>query len=218
MRVPPETRRPVLLHHPARKSVGYFGAVRLRDGKMVLARECDKFNAASCWNFLKLLRVRSPQSGRRVIVILDNARYHHARLHRAWPQDAANRFALDFLPPYSPDLNPTERVGKLTRRLAIHNRYFPLLDSIIHALENQFPLWEQPNDALRRLCAFIYDAEYSIWLLAPNRQRVSITRNRLFVHSHRTKDRLRWATDQAFLPGVASLATDAWVFRLEARG
>ena len=33
MWVPPEEKNPVLLHHPGRQSIGYFGAVRLRDGK-----------------------------------------------------------------------------------------------------------------------------------------------------------------------------------------
>jgi len=32
MWIPPETKDPVLLHAPTRRSVGYFGAVRLRDG------------------------------------------------------------------------------------------------------------------------------------------------------------------------------------------
>ena len=40
------------------------------------------------------------------------------------------RFTLDFLPPYSPDLNPIERVWKLTRRLCLHNVYFPKLDQV----------------------------------------------------------------------------------------
>ena len=34
MWVPPETKDPVLLHQPTRKSVGYYGAVRLRDGQL----------------------------------------------------------------------------------------------------------------------------------------------------------------------------------------
>ena len=34
MWVPPEVKDPVLQHHPTRKSVGYFGAVRLRDGNL----------------------------------------------------------------------------------------------------------------------------------------------------------------------------------------
>src|ERR1700760_1494068 len=44
MWVAPEIKEPVLLHAPTRKSVGYFGAVRLRDGKFIYAREEEKFH------------------------------------------------------------------------------------------------------------------------------------------------------------------------------
>ena len=38
--IPPEIKDPVLLHHaPTRKSVGYFGGVRLRDGRFVFRLE-----------------------------------------------------------------------------------------------------------------------------------------------------------------------------------
>jgi transposase len=47
-------------------------------------------------------------------------------------------FRLDFLPPYSPDLNPIERVWKLTRRLCLHNVYFPKLDQVRETAERQF--------------------------------------------------------------------------------
>jgi len=47
MWVPPEVRDPVLLHHPTRRSVGYFGAVRLRDGKFLAVREEHLFDAQS---------------------------------------------------------------------------------------------------------------------------------------------------------------------------
>ena len=113
--VPPEVKDPVLPHHPTRKSVGYFGAVRLRDGKFIFARELNRFDAVSTWNFLRLLRRRSLNSRRRVIVITDNAKYHHAKLHSAWRQEHQAHFRLDYLPPYSPELNPIERVWKLTR-------------------------------------------------------------------------------------------------------
>jgi hypothetical protein len=51
MWVPPEVKEPILLHAPTRKSVAYFGAVRLRDGKFFYAREEEKFNAQSCGQF-----------------------------------------------------------------------------------------------------------------------------------------------------------------------
>jgi transposase len=141
------------MHHPTRKSVGYFGAVRLRDGKFVYRREDDKFNAETYFVFMKYFRRVSSRSGRKVVVIADNARYHHARLHKDWRKQAAHRFDFLFLPPYSPDLNPSERVWKLTRRKATHNQYFPKLMNVIEAVEFTFDQWRMGNETLRRLCA-----------------------------------------------------------------
>jgi transposase len=155
MWVAPETKDPVLLHQPERKSVGYYGAVRLREGQFFFRRETGKFNALTCWEFLKGLCATSTRTARQMVVITDNARYHHARLHRDWRQQEAERFRLDFLPPYSPELNPTERVWKLTRRLCVHNRHFPSLDDVALAVETEFANWTEPNDTLRRLCAII---------------------------------------------------------------
>jgi hypothetical protein len=78
MWVPPEIANPVLLHQPTRKSIGYFGAVRVKDGKFVYQREENKFNGESFFSFLKRLRRSSCRSSRKVVVVADNARYHHA--------------------------------------------------------------------------------------------------------------------------------------------
>jgi transposase len=153
MWVPPEVRDPVLYHHPTRRSVGYFGAVRLRDGLFVRRREAGRFNGESFWDFLRDLDRASQTEGRRVVVISDNAKYHHARLHAGWRAQRAPHFELDFLPPYSPELNPIERVWKLTRRLCLHNRYFGFLESVVEAVEEQFRQWSEGNETLRRLCA-----------------------------------------------------------------
>ena len=153
MWVPPEEKDPVLLHHPTRKSVGYFGAVRLRDGKLVFQREEEKFNALTFHVFLKRLRQASSRSGRRVVVIIDNARYHHAKLHAEWRSKQAPNFILDFLPPYSPDHNPIERLWKLTRKLCLHNRYFPTLEDVVQSVESKFSQWTSGSEAVRKLCA-----------------------------------------------------------------
>jgi len=155
MWIPPEVKDPVLLHHPTRKSVGYFGAVRLRDGKFIAAREKEKFDAQTTWNFLRQLRKTSRRSGRRVVVIIDNAKYHHAKLHFEWRQQQVPEFMLDFLPPYSPELNPIERVWKLVRRLVLHNHYFPELNEVCMAAENQFLAWATRSAVLVKLCNVI---------------------------------------------------------------
>jgi transposase len=155
MWIPPEVADPVVRHFPGRKSVGYFGAVRLRDGRFVFRRESACFNAQSCWDFFKRLERISTRTRRRVVVITDNAKYHHAKLHRDWRADRTDRFELDFLPPSSPDLNPIERVWKLVRRLRLHNRYFGSLGEVAETVEDLFGQWRHPNNTLRRLCAII---------------------------------------------------------------
>ena len=155
MWVPPETCDPVLLHHPTRRSVGYFGAVRLRDGRFVYRRETDRFGAETFFDFLSQLYRANRASTRRLVLIADNASYHHARLHKAWREAHADRLTLEFLPPYSPELNPIERVWKFTRRRCLHNRYFPRLERVMDAVEGEFANWAHHSAALRRLCAII---------------------------------------------------------------
>ena len=155
--VPPEIKDPIVRHHPTRKSVGYFGAVRLRDGKLLTRREPLNFNAQTFWEFLIQLEEVSRVSGRQVIVISDNAKYHHALLHKDWREQKAARFRLDYLPPYSPILNPIERVWKLLRRLRLHNRYFGTLQEVVTAVESQFVEWEKSNEVLRKLCVIRSD-------------------------------------------------------------
>ena len=153
MWVPPEDADPIVLHAPTRKSIAVFGAVRIDDGRLVASRD-KKFDAMTFLTFLeKLLRHR--RKDRKMVVVLDNARYHHARLIQPWLKIKRNVLQLFFLPPYSPELNPVERVWKLTRRVCTHNRYFPTLDEVVEAVFNQFEVWSKPNDTLRRLCAII---------------------------------------------------------------
>lgn len=153
MWVPPEVRDPICYHAPTRKSISYFGAVRLRDGKLCCSKPSGHFDAQTCWTFLRHLRRISRRSGRRVVVITDNAKYHHATLHAPWRRQQEPHFLLHFLPPYSPHLNPIERVWKLLRRLCLHNTYFASIPQLTHSVDSQFALWARPNPVLKRLCS-----------------------------------------------------------------
>jgi transposase len=153
MWIAPEDKDPVVRHEPTRKSIGYFGAVRLRDGRLLTRREDVSFNAQTFWDFLIELELASRAQGRRAVVISDNAKYHHALLHKDWRAEHEPSFALDFLPPYSPQLNPIERVWKLLRRLCLHNEHFANLNEVVSAVQPQLEAWTRPNDALRKLCA-----------------------------------------------------------------
>jgi len=130
-----------------------FGAVRIDTGRL-LTLPYKIFNAQTYLEFLKYLLKRTYR--KRVIhVILDNSGYHHAKLLKPWIKEHRHDIVFDFLPPYSPELNPIERIWKLTRRLCVHNRYFPELENLVEAVTGQFTRWEEPNLVLRRLCAII---------------------------------------------------------------
>jgi len=151
MWVPPEDKDPILHHAPTRKSMSVFGGVRIDTGRL-LTTTSENFNAKTFQEFLDYLINRTYRK-RKMHLILDNSRYHHAKLLDSWRQDYKKDVKFDFLPPYSPQLNPIERVWKLTRRLCVHNRYFPELDDLVQTVEQQFKPWETSNATLRRLCA-----------------------------------------------------------------
>jgi transposase len=122
-----------------------FAMAKASSGRSLKCSMGQRFGV-SCdsWN--------TQEAGRRVVVITDNAKYHHAKLHADWRQEHQERFALDFLPPYSPELNPIERVWKSTRRNRLHNVYFPKLTLVVEAVEEQFAKWSAPNAELASLC------------------------------------------------------------------
>jgi len=153
MRIPPEIKDPILLHAPTRKKQGVFGAVQIAEGRLVTHLE-QTFNALTFQSFLEyVLKYRKPN--KLMVLVLDNARWHHAKLIQPWLTKHRHMIQLDFLPPYSPELNSIERVWKLTRRLCTHNRYFQQLDDLYQAVSRQFLAWMGPNHTLRTLCAVI---------------------------------------------------------------
>jgi len=153
MWIPPENLDPVVLHAPTRKQMAVFGAVCPADGRMV-TMPAETFDTKRFQVFLgRLLRRR--RRGCKMVVVLDNARWHHARALRPWLHKHRRVLRLDFLPSYSPDLNPVERVWKLTRRLCTHNVYFQTLQNLATVIQIQFAKWFQPNLQLHRLCAII---------------------------------------------------------------
>jgi transposase len=69
----------------------------------------------------------------RVVIIVDNAPWHRGALIKAVLKDLPH---LEFyrLPSYCPDLNISERLWKILRRRATHNRLFETMKALRHAL------------------------------------------------------------------------------------
>lgn len=89
MWVSPENIDPIVLHAPTRKQVGVFGAVSL-EGRFVFQQQ-QQFNAETFLCFLKRL-IRHRRKNRKMFVVVDNARWHHANLN----QSVAERKQKDY--------------------------------------------------------------------------------------------------------------------------
>lgn len=66
-------------------------------------------NADLLITFLGQLIADSPQ---KVFLILDNLKVHHAKAVTRWVGECSERIALFYLPPYTPERNPTEYLNR----------------------------------------------------------------------------------------------------------
>ena len=102
-----------------KKNLNINGAIEI---KMldVLTRSYKSINKDSICHFLKALRKRHDR-GERINLIFDNAGSNKARKVR----ELARRLNIRiiYLPPYSPNLNPIERLWKFMKRKALPNEY-----------------------------------------------------------------------------------------------
>lgn len=68
----------------------------------------EAFDAEKLIEFLASL---IKDAGRKVFLILDNLRVHHSKLVKAWVAERSEQIELFYLPSYSPQLNPEERLN-----------------------------------------------------------------------------------------------------------
>ena len=68
----------------------------------------ESFNSDRLIEFLEAL---IKDAGRKVFLILDNLRVHHSKPVKAWVEEHKDKIELFYLPSYSPELNPEERLN-----------------------------------------------------------------------------------------------------------
>jgi transposase len=108
---------PTYRHHA---SVTLFGAVNVLNGK-VITQQALACNTESFLEFVK--RILQTYQGKYVLLVLDNARIHHAKQVQEFLREHEDQIMFFFLPPYSPQLNPIERLWKWLKESVIANRF-----------------------------------------------------------------------------------------------
>lgn len=96
---------PVVKNSGGRFGVNLISAVTPR-GDMRFQCIDGKMNSGKFIQFLKKLH---KDAGKPILVITDNAKYHHSKMTQKFVEEQ-KEILLEFIPPYSPELNPDELV------------------------------------------------------------------------------------------------------------
>lgn len=138
-----------------RERVTLFGAVNPITGE-VIAQQSERGNAKTFKKYLqKLLRFHKNSTGK-IHLILDNVRYHHAKILKPFLEKNKDKLSLLFLPAYSPDLNPIERVWWYMRKKISNNRYVDSLKNRMIMFWKMFSHYQKPNQLIVNLCNLNY--------------------------------------------------------------
>ncbi len=66
--------------------------------------------------FIDFLSKVIKSSDKKVYLIVDNLRVHHAKVVTKWIEEHKNKIAIFYLPPYSPEFNPDEYLNQDYKR------------------------------------------------------------------------------------------------------
>lgn len=130
-----------------------MGSLNYGTGQMTVSFH-QKGNYKSFKKHLKKL-LYTYKSNSKLIVVVDNVRFHHAKLLKKWLANNP-KLELVYLPPYSPDLNPVERAWWYMRKKITHNRFVQTLDDRIKAFWKMFSHFLKPNHEMLKVCAINY--------------------------------------------------------------
>lgn len=110
-----------------------IGAYNWRTDEVIFMT-CAKKNSIAFCAFIEHLMQSVPE-GRPVVLVMDNASYHHSQMSEAMLAFFEDRSMTLWLPPYCSDLNPIERFWRHLKDKACANRLFKLIDEVIDSVE-----------------------------------------------------------------------------------
>ena len=119
-----------------RKRYNILGAYCPLDREYIDVRGIDNVNGETLQRLIDEIRTRHPDA-ECIILILDNARYNHAKIVREHIEDT--NVALEFLPSYSPNLNLIERLWRFLKGEGMtiyHESFDKFVDEIDKVLDH----------------------------------------------------------------------------------
>ncbi|CAH8233208.1 transposase [Vibrio aestuarianus] len=120
----------------SRTRLNIIGALPLQNIGATVTETYDTINSESIVRFFWKLKKEHYPLEQKVHLVLDGAAYHQSEMVR----NAAKvlNIELHYLPPYSPNLNPIERLWKVMNEYARNNIYFPSKQAFTSATKEFF--------------------------------------------------------------------------------
>jgi len=117
-----EKGKPIEIKNQGRHGrVNLMGVYEVGSGEFFYTLTTMKVNALRFKRFLCCLKRKFRND--KFIIIADNASFHKAKWFRAW-WESTDWLNMEFLPAYSPDFNPIERLWKWIKKEYTHNMCF----------------------------------------------------------------------------------------------
>lgn len=113
---------PILQTNTGRKRLNILGAYNPVSFSFIHLTGEENCDANKVIEFFELI-LKSYGQAPKIILYLDNAKYFKARIVREWLKDHPI-LELEFLPPYSPNLNLIERFWRFVKDKLVKNQYY----------------------------------------------------------------------------------------------
>lgn len=111
----------------------------------------EQYTAAEFLIFLEKVIAHYPNEC--IVMVLDNARIHHAKLIQPFLEKHQDNVKFLFLPLYSPNLKLIEGLWKWMKATMIHNVFFSNVGKIHSAVQGFIRMINQePENTVKRLC------------------------------------------------------------------
>lgn len=130
-----------------RQRLNLSGAIDIITRK-VLVRQDECLNAAATIDFLKMIEAAYP-TVEKVHVFCDNAKYYRNKHVQEYL--GASKIRMHFLPPYSPNLNPIERLWKFMNERVLYNKYYAKFADFKEAVFGFFEQLREPPQDLQEV-------------------------------------------------------------------
>ncbi len=126
----------------SRTRLNIVGAIRLGHLEDAITKQYATVNGESIIDFFKLIKEQY-KTDKRIHLILDGAGYHRSEIVKTEAKEMG--IELHYLPPYSPNLNPIERLWKVMNEHARNNKYFATAKEFRQSIDEFF------NDTLPKI-------------------------------------------------------------------